>query len=156
MNFERNGIDRRFTVVLRDEINLRRIRCPRKSAYPEVRFRRWGELRLLSRPPVVQHQPEAVALVSRTLLGAIGDVLAIGRIERRRVAGGIVGGDVLGRSSIHRDDPEIVVGGRGFDLIVVRGVANLLPVGREGVVVLSAEREYGSVVVSGREVAGNS
>ena len=51
---------------------------------------------LLARLPVVQHQPETVALVSRTLLGAVGDVAAIGRIERRRVAGGIVGGDVPG------------------------------------------------------------
>src|SRR6202161_1524011 len=51
-----------------------------------------------------------------------------------------------------RDDPEIVVGGRGFDLVVIRGVANLMPVGRKGVVVLSAEREHGSVVVAGREI----
>src|SRR6266404_2445302 len=100
------------------------------------------------------------------LLGAVGDVLAVGRIERRRVAGGIVGGDVLRldgsgldgrgarRSTIHRDYPEIVVGGRGFNLVVVRGVADLLPVGREGIIVLSAEREHRSVVVAGRQVAG--
>ena len=77
----------------------------------------------------------------------------------------MVGGDVLGlgenldgrdarRSTIHGDDPEIVVGGCGFDLVMIRGVANLLSVGREGVVVLSAEREDGRVVVSGCEVAG--
>src|ERR1039457_703285 len=116
---------------------------------------------LLARLAVVQHQAEAVALVSRTLLGAGGGVRAIGRIERRRVAGGIVGGDVLRgdgrdarRSIIHRDDPQIVVGGRRPDLVVVRGVTNLLPVGRESVVVLPAERELRSVVVSGREIAG--
>src|ERR1019366_7330612 len=107
---------------------------------------------LLACLAVVEHQPEAVALVSRTMLGAVGDVLAIGRIERRRIAGGIVGGDVLCRSPVHRNDPEIVVGGRGFDLVVVRGVANLLPVGREGVVVLPAKREHGRVVVPRREV----
>src|SRR5207253_8584294 len=76
--------------------------------------------------------------------------------ERRRIAGGIIGGDVLGRSSIHRDDPEIVVGGRGFDLVVVRGVANLLPIGRESVVVLSAKREHRRIVVAGGEVAGRT
>ena len=52
-----------------------------------------------------------------------------------------------------RDDPEIVVGGSRRILVVIRGVANLLPIGREGVVVLPAEREYGSVVVAGGEVA---
>ena len=121
-----------------------------------------GHWRRLTRLAVVQHQAEAVALVSRALLGAVGDVLAIGRIERRRVAGGIVGGDVFrldgrgARRSIHRDDPEIVVGGCGFDLVVVRGVANLLPVGREGVVVLSTKREHGCVVVAGGEVQRGS
>src|ERR1700692_1535694 len=117
---------------------------------------------LLSGLAVVQHQPEAVALVSRTLLGAVGDVVAIGRIERRRVAGGIVGGDVFGfgqnlsrrvaRSHTDRDDPEIVVRGGGFILVMVRGIANFLAVGREGVVVLSPQREYGRVGVAGREV----
>src|ERR1017187_743327 len=133
---------------------------------------------LLARLAVVQHQAEAVALVARTLLGAVGDVAAIGRIERRRVAGGIVGGDVLGfgqnlchvviwlsgarfargadecvRPYIDRDDPEIVVGGSGLILVVIRGVTNLLPVGREGVVILPAEREHRRVVVAGGEVA---
>src|SRR5580693_3590628 len=66
---------------------------PCKRLNPVVSVLR--QTRLLARLAVVQHQPEAVALVSRTLLGAVGDVAAIGRIERRRVAGGIVGGYVL-------------------------------------------------------------
>ena len=91
---------------------------------------------LLPRLPVVKHQPEPVTLISRTLLGAVGDVLAIGRIERSRVAGGIVGGDVLcldraGRPSADRDDPQIVVSGSRRILVVIRRVTNLLPVGRE-------------------------
>src|ERR1035441_9796687 len=157
-----NFVKWRLSFVLGGEIKLGGIRCPDEASDPVVKILR--EIFLLPRLAVVQHQPEAIALVSRTLLGAVGDVLAIGRIERRRVAGGIVGGDVLRldgrdarRSIIHiqRDDPEIVVGGgRGFDLVVVRGVANLLPVWREGVVVLPAERELGRVVVAGREVAG--
>src|ERR1017187_11002475 len=97
---------------------------------------------------VVQHQAEAVALVSRTLLGAVGDVAAIGRIEWRRVAGGIVGGDVLRRASGDGDDPQIVVRRSRRILVVVRGVANLLPVGREGVVILPAKREHRGVVVA--------
>src|SRR5882724_6815123 len=124
----------------RIEIDARRIWSPSECSNPVAkRFRKF-----FLRPsfPLVQHQPKAVALVSRTLLGAVGDVLAIGRIERRRVAGGIVGGDVLGGSTIYRNSPEIVVGGSGFDLVVIRAVANLLPVGGEGVVVLSAEREH--------------
>src|SRR6266446_2033490 len=107
-----------------------------------------GQILLLSRLAVIQHQPKAVALVSRTLLGAVGDVAAVGGIERRRVAGGILGGDVLGHAAADRGDPEIVVGGSGFVLVVIRGVANLLSVGREGIVVLPTERENGSVVVA--------
>src|ERR1035441_3312614 len=158
-----NFVKWRLSFVLGGEIKLGGIRCPDEASDPVVKILR--EIFLLPRLAGVQHQPEAIALVSRTLLGAVGDVLAIGRIERRRVAGGIVGGDVLRldgrdarRSIIHiqRDDPEIVVGGCGFDLVVVRGVANLLPVRREGVVVLSAEREHGRIVVARREVVGGS
>src|ERR1017187_5270564 len=119
---------------------------------------------LLARLAVVQHEAEAVALVSRTLLGAVGDVAAIGGIERRGVAGGIVGGDVLGfgqnlsgrvaRSHTDRDDPEIVVGGSGRILVVIRGVANLLSIGRESIVVLPAEREHGRIVVARGQIAG--
>ena len=126
-------------------------RRPDIGAYPTVNI--LYQIFLLACLAVVEHQPEAVALVSRTLLGAVGDVAAIGRIERRRVAGGIVGGDVLGRASDDRDDPQIVVGGSRRILVVIRGVANLLPVGREGVIVLPAEREDGCVVVAGSEVA---
>ena len=57
------------------------------------------------------------------------------------------------RPSIDRDDPQIVVGGSRRILVVIRGVANLLPVGREGIVILPAEREHGRVVVAGREIA---
>src|ERR1700688_2718664 len=93
----------------------------------------FGCISLLASLAVVEHQPEAVALVSRTLLGAVGDVTAIGRVERRRVAGRIVGSDVLrlnrsGLASADRDDPQIVVGGSGRILVVIRGVANFLPV----------------------------
>src|ERR1022692_2480802 len=108
---------------------------------------------LHARLAVVQHQAEAVALVSRTLLSAVGDVAVIGRIERRRVAGGIVGGNVLGGAAIDRNDPEIVIVRRRRVLVVIRGVANLLPVGREGVVVLPAEREHRRVIVAGGQVA---
>src|ERR1700686_2968393 len=110
----------------------------------------FGCISLLAGLAVVEHESEAVALVSRTLLGAVGDVAAIGRIERGRVAGGIIGSDVLGRASADRDDPQIVVGGSSFVLVVIRGVANLLPIRRKGVVVLPAEREHRRIVVAGR------
>src|SRR5208283_228006 len=151
-----NAIYGSLTLMLGGEVDLSGIRSPDKGTDPSVKIFR--KILFLPRLAVVEHQAKAVALVSRTLLGAVGDVLAIGRVERSRVAGGIVGGDVLcldrsGRSSIHRDDPEIVVGGGGFDLVVIRGVANLLPVGREGVVILPAQRERRRIVVAGREIA---
>src|SRR5208282_48319 len=124
-NLKVKRIDRRPSMIFRYKIKSRRIGRPSECPHPAVEHVR--QILLLARLAVVQHQAEAVALVSRTLLGAVGDVLAIGRIERSRVAGRIVGGDVLCRPSADRDDPEIVVGGGGFDLVVVRGVANLLP-----------------------------
>src|SRR5258706_16006758 len=74
----------------------------------------------------------------------------------------MVGGNVLRqtlggrgvRRSRYRDAPEIVVGGSGLILVVIRGVANLPPVRREGIVVLPAEREYGRIIVVGGQVNG--
>src|SRR5580698_9056113 len=85
-----NRVNGRCTLVLGDEIKPRRVRRPNERSYPMIETLR--QIRLSPRFAVVQHQPELVALVSRTLLGAVGDVTSIGRIERGRVAGGIVGG----------------------------------------------------------------
>src|ERR1035441_10016916 len=81
-------INRSLALILGVEINARRIRRPGEGTDPSIEVFR--QIPLLSRLAVVQHQPKAVALVSRTLLDAVGDVLAIGRIERSRVASGIV------------------------------------------------------------------
>src|SRR5579862_4821138 len=143
---ESDRLDRRCTLIFSNEIEAGGIRSPRIGSDPMVEALR--QVLLLAGLPVVKHEAEAVALVSRTLLGAVGDVAAIGRIERRRVAGEIVGGDVLRRASGDRNDPQIIVGGSGWILVVIRGVANLLSVGRKGIVVLSAERERGSIVVA--------
>ena len=140
------NIQRRAALRLRGIENVFRVRRPDVGSNPLVYF--FCSDGLLTGLSVIQHQPEAVGFESRPLLGAVGDVAAIGRIERRRVAGGIVGGDVFGRASRDRDDPQIVVGGSSRILVVIRGVANLLPIGREGVVVLPAEREDRSVVVT--------
>src|ERR1700722_11301 len=131
-----------FTLFFRGKVNSFRISSPNIRTHPTIEILR--EILLLFRLAVVQHQAEAVALVSRTLLGAVGDVAAIGRIERRRVAGGSVGAAVLGlgqnlagrgvRRSVNRDDTQSVVGGSGLVLVMIRGVANLVPIGREGIV----------------------
>src|SRR5258708_11958447 len=144
-----------MAFVFCSEVDGLGIGRPGKRSNPVIEI--LCQILLLSRLAVVEHQAEAVALVSRALLGAVGDAAAIGRIERRRVAGGIVGGDVLrldrsGRASADRNDPQIVVGRSGLILVMIGGVANLLPVGREGIVVLPAEREYRSVVVAGGEI----
>src|SRR5208282_3488826 len=121
---------------------------------------------------VVQHQAEAVGLIPRTLLGAVGYVAAVGRVERGRVARRVVGRNVLGlcqnlggrggrphmaradivRAPTYRNDPQIVVGGGGRVLVVIRGVANLLAVGGEGVVVLTAYGENWGIEVAGSEI----
>src|SRR5579864_3971523 len=87
VNRERD--DGRVVLPLMRKIDSLRIRRPHERANPRVELFR--QILLLPRLAVVQHQLEAVALVSRTLLGAVGDVAAIGRIERRRVAGRIFG-----------------------------------------------------------------
>src|SRR5579864_858063 len=88
--------------ALPGEINPLRVFGPNKRSHPTIEV--LSQILLLPRLAVVEHQAEAVALVSRTLLGAVGDVASIGRIERRRVAGRIIGGDVLRRPSADRDD----------------------------------------------------
>src|ERR1035438_5887312 len=128
-----------MTFVLCAEIDPFGIEGPCKRSDPMIKVLR--QILLLRRLAVVEHQAELVALVSRTPLSAVGNVAAVGRIERRGVAGRIVGSDVLGGASADRDDPEIVVGGRRGVLVLIRGVANLLPIGRESIVVLPAERE---------------
>src|SRR5258708_7569831 len=86
-------VNRRLTLILGCEVNLM---CSQPAKRPDPAIKIFGQILLLPRPAVVQQQPESIALISRTLLRAVGDVLAIGRIEWSRVAGGIVGGDVLG------------------------------------------------------------
>ena len=105
--------------------------------------------------PVVQHQPGAITFVSGTKLGTVRNVPAIRRIEGRGVAGRIVGRDVFGCPSIHRNDPQVVVSRGCFEFVVIRDVAEFLAVGREGVVVLSAETEDGRIVIAGRQVTRN-
>src|SRR5215472_18576944 len=89
--------------ILGVEIESLRVRRPGKSSHPAVKT--FGKSPLFAGLAVVQHQPPAVALVSRTYLGAIGDVVAIRRIE-----GSIVGGLVLGSEVLRR--PKNVLGDR--------------------------------------------
>src|SRR5581483_8934766 len=51
------------------EIEPGRIRQPREAADPPIQV--FCQVLLLSRLPVIQHQPEAVALIPRTLLRAV-------------------------------------------------------------------------------------
>src|ERR1039458_8584567 len=69
---------------LHDHIKMGRVGRPNKAANPEIKIVRRGTS--LTRLTVVEHEAETVALVSRTLLGAVGDVAAIGGIERRGVS----------------------------------------------------------------------
>src|SRR5438445_334213 len=120
--------DRRVSPLFGSEENQLGVRRPGKRSNPAIES--LGQFLLLSRLPVVQHQTPAVALVSRTRLRAIGDVLPIRRIERSLIRRLVVGSDVLGlegrdaRPSINWDCKQIIVGADGFNFIVVRGEAN--------------------------------
>src|SRR5215831_12649931 len=103
--------------VLGGEVNRFGIGRPRERSYPVIEIR--SEVVLLAGFAIVEHEAEAVALVTGTLLGAVGDVAAVGGIEGGGIAGRVVGGDVLGRPSANREDPEIVVGGSGWILLVI-------------------------------------
>src|SRR5262249_27001460 len=111
------------------------------------------QILLLSRLPVVEHQAKSVGFVPGALLRAVSDVLAIRRVERREVTGGIVGRDVPGLGATYRNDPDVAVGGSRFDLVVVRAEGNFLAVGGEGVVILSTEGEDGRIEVARGEIA---
>src|SRR5438105_3878339 len=96
-----------------------------RPATPRPSIRRMaGTLRTV--PNVVQHQPGAITFVSGTKLGTVRNVPAIRRIEGRGVAGRIVGRDVFGCPSIHRNDPQVVVSRGCFEFVVIRDVAEFL------------------------------
>src|SRR5207245_10243546 len=103
-----------------------------------------------------------ITLISRSRLRAIGDVLPIRRVERSLICRLVVGSNVFGlngrgaRPYIDWNDPQIVAGADGFDWIVIRGVANLLPIRRTRIELLSAESERWIIVVSRFEVAGRA
>src|SRR5205085_5962181 len=99
------------------------------------------------------------ALVPWPLLRAVGDVLAIRRIERSRVARRVVSRDVLrlpSRSSVYRHQPQVVIRGRRFHLVVIRRVTDLLSIPRKGKEVLSTQRERRSVVITRRQVTSTA
>ena|ERR1700733_705204 len=75
---QRDRIDRRIALVVGDEIDSRGIGIPGVSSHPTVVA--FGQIPDVSAAPVVEHQPEAVALVSRANLRAICYVLSIRRI----------------------------------------------------------------------------
>src|SRR6185369_5818817 len=125
--------------MLRTEVNRLRIWRPSEASDPVIKV--LSQISFLSRLPVVQHQPEPVALVPWPLLRAVGDVLAIRRIKRSRVARRVLSGDILrlpSRASVYRHQPQVVIRGRRFHLVVIRRVTDLLSVGRKSVEILSS------------------
>src|SRR5437870_3249212 len=75
-DFRHNLINRRSALVLGIEENLVSVSSgPAEGPDPAVEILR--QILPHSRLALIQHQPKAVALVSWTLLGAVGDVLAI-------------------------------------------------------------------------------
>src|SRR6185369_8497102 len=143
--------------MLRTEVNRLRIWRPSEASDPVIKVLR--QISFLSRLPVVQHQPEPVALVPRPLLRAVGDVLAIRRIKRSRVARRVVSRDVLrlpSRVCVYWHQPQVVIRGRRFHLVVIRGVTDLLSIRRKGKEVLSTQRERRSVVITRRQVASTA
>src|ERR1019366_449371 len=73
--------------------NALRVRRPHHGIDPAIEV--WRRVADLAGRAFVQHQAEAVAFVAAAQLRAIGDVLAIGRIQWCAIAAGI-GGNFLG------------------------------------------------------------
>src|SRR5205823_6298806 len=156
-HFRHDPVNGGLARILSSEGNLMSS-DPGERPKPAVKV--FSQINALLPLTVVQHQTPAVALVSRTLLRAIGDVLPIRRIERSLIRRLVVGSDVLGldgrdaRPSIDWDDEQIIVGADGFNFIVVRGEANLLAIGGKGVIVLPAKMKRRRIVIAGSKVAG--
>src|SRR5207244_1887102 len=64
-------------------------------------------------------------------------------------------GGRAGGQNVNRDSEPAIVRAGGFDCIVVRGEAKLLPIRREGVIVLPAKRKDWSIVIARSEIAGS-
>src|SRR5215468_7078078 len=112
--------------MLGGEVDRRRVGRPRERAHPMIEV--WSEIFFLAGLAIVEHEAEAVALVSRTLLGAVGDVASVGGIEWGCVTSGVVGGDVLGCATGDGDNPQIIIGRSRLVLVVIRRVANLFAI----------------------------
>ena len=97
------------------------------------------------------HETPSVALISAARLGTVGEILAVGRILRRIVGAGI-GGDFVRFAAFDGNDEEVVVGAGGGNVVGVHGEADFLAVGRNGVVVGTAERKGRDLASAGREV----
>src|SRR5260370_5695336 len=108
---------------------------------------------------VIHHQAKSIALIARSFLHAPGEPLAVGRVERRRIAtqaGGKLSGLGEQRVGVHGDHEDIVIGAGGFHFVVVAGEGYFLAVGRDGIVVLAAKAERRHVVIAGRDLRVHS
>ena len=146
---DRQELDRLPAAIFGREEQARRIGRPGEAVHPAVHV--FGQIDDASGGAFEQQQPPAIALVSGAELGAVGDVLAVGRILRRGV-GARIDRHLDGRSARDRDHVEVGVGAGGGSLIRIPGVADLRSVGRDGVIVRTAERERRNVAIARRQV----
>ncbi len=131
-------VERLRTFLFCEEVEAFRVRRPFVAVHPIVEIFRQHLRRLAL--SVVNGKAEAVRLIARHTLHAVGNVTAVGRIGRRTVPGFVLRRDVFRRSAFYRHDEEVGIGA-GFGVRAAFGsVANLATVWREGIYG-TAERE---------------
>ncbi len=121
-----------FSAGAAGEVDSLRIRRPGQILDPAVEAgKQFANLLILA---VVEHEAEAVALISRARLRTEGDVLAIGRIARCEIAawaGRDADGPGVGIAQAQREN--VAVGAESGDRIRVPFEGDLLAVRREGI-----------------------
>ncbi len=150
---ERNHLDGLAPTVHGGEEQPGGIALPGKTVDPAVQ--RFGEIGDLAVLAFEHQQAPAVAFIAGAELRAPGEVLAVGRILRAGIGAG--GGCDFDRgTAIDGHHVEIRVGAGGRYGVGIHGIADLLAVGRDVVIVGAAEGKRRNVDGARGEVLGRS
>ena len=137
-----------------DGLDEKRVAVGDEGVAVRVAIPRRQQLARLMTRAIVRHEPPAIRLEARAQLRVIEDELSVGRVHRIFIGPLVPRRDHVRRAAGRRNRVEIVVGApRVFAPGVLRGVRELLPVGRPRVAFASAEWSGRHVVHrAGREI----
>ena len=126
-------------------LRLSGVHCVGFDALIEI----FGEIDVLGRAAIVEHQAPAVGFIAGLHLRTIGDPFSVGRIDGAPVVGGIRGDSSRRARAGNRYGKEITVGAARFVFIGIGGETQFAAVRRK-------RNRFGSFQIEGRHVVGRA